>query len=681
MTILLFLVVLTAAGLGGYAILARLGLDEIESWAGGRLAGLVVIAMPAWWAGVIGFHQWRAVGTGVLVVCGVAGGLVAWRRRAWRQVLVAEGIFWVFVAVVLLIRLDHPEIMGTEKPMDLGIFASLLRAEGFPPPDMWLAGETLPYYYWGALLWSVPLSVSSLPLEIGYNLIVGLIGGMVASLLWMLGRRVGGGHGSGALVAFFGMLAGTPDGLRQLFAGRSIAGLDYWHSSRQIPDTITEFPLFTMWLGDLHPHLLSMPIVCLALLVAWQAGREGPKRGHIATLAVLFGVAWAANPWSMPPTLTAIGLLLIAGPDRWHWPTRRGRNRWLAAVVVAVGGWLVTAPFHLGFRPFFNGVRPVFAWTDVTDLMLYAGCLLVPVSFAAMGLLRRFVSGDRDRNRATLVLVAAAALVAGAATGQPTLVFLIVVCAPFVAAVFSTLPAEARPAFALAALGVFLFLVPEIVYVVDTYGEDLHRMNTVFKSYIQAWIFVAVALPVLLRWGLRGRLARIGLVAVMTIFALPHLVGMVAQQAIAEERGFDGLKWMTAGDRAVVRYLREQPTGTFIAEAIGRAYTQYGRFSSASGVPAVLGWANHESVWRTSEILPETNRRSQLVERLFTAVAADQIRQAVAEAGAHLVTIGSLEREDYTDEQLTGVAAAGEVVLNEEGALVVRFAFVDTDGR
>lgn len=246
MTILLFLVVVTAAGLGGYAILVRLGLEEIEAWAGGRIAGLVVVALPAWWAGVVGVHQWRTVGAAVLVACVFAGGLVAWRRQGWRQLLVAEGIFWAFAAVVLLIRLDHPEIVLTEKPMDLGILASLLRTEGFPPPDMWLAGETLPYYYWGALVWTVPLWLSSLPLGIGYNLIVGLIGGTMGSLLWMLGRRVGGGHGSGLLVAFFGLLAGTPDGLRQLFAGASFTSLDYWHSSRQIPDTITEFPLFTV---------------------------------------------------------------------------------------------------------------------------------------------------------------------------------------------------------------------------------------------------------------------------------------------------------------------------------------------------------------------------------------------------------------------------------------------------
>ena len=681
MTIVIFLLALTAAGLGGYAILVRLGLDDLESWVGGRLAGLVVVALPAWWAGVLGIHQWRTVGAAVLVICAVAGGVVVWRRKAWRQLLVAEGIFWAFVAVILLIRLDHPEITLTEKPMDLGIFASLLRAEGFPPPDMWLAGETLPYYYWGALLWSVPLSISSLPLDIGYNVIVCLIGGMVASLLWMLGRRVGGGHASGLLVAFFGLLAGTPDGLRQLFAGGSFIGLDYWHSSRQVPDTITEYPLFTVWLGDLHPHLLVMPVVCLAILIAWQAGRGGPTKEQTAALAVLFGVAWAANPWSMPPTLTAIALLLLAGPDRWHWPTTVGLNRWLAVTAVAVGGWLVTAPFHLGFQPFFHGVRPVFAWTDVADLLLYAGCLLVPASLAAAGLLRRFVGGDGEKNRAIVLLVGAATLTVAAATGRPTMVLLAAICALLVTGVFSAVTAEERPAFALAALGTFLFLVPEIVYVVDSYGEDLHRMNTVFKAYIQGWVFVAIALPVLLRWGVRARPARIALVVVMTAAALPHLVSMVAQQATAEDRGLDGMAWMTPGDRAIVYYLREQSPGTVIAEAVGGAYTQYARFSSASGVPALLGWANHESVWRTNEILPETDRRSLLIERLYTASNAEDIRQAAVEAGVHLVAIGSLEREDFTEEDLQAVAEAGEVVLDENGGMVVRFGFVDVRDR
>ena len=67
--------------------------------------------------------------------------------------------------------------------MDLGILATLLRAESFPPPDMWLSGDSLPYYYWGALLWTVPISISGLSLDVAYNLVVGLAGGLVGFLL------------------------------------------------------------------------------------------------------------------------------------------------------------------------------------------------------------------------------------------------------------------------------------------------------------------------------------------------------------------------------------------------------------------------------------------------------------------------------------------------------------------
>jgi len=674
MTIVIFLLVVAGAGLGGYALLVRAGLDDLEAWAGGRAAGLVLAAMPAWWAGVVGLHQWRTVGAVVLFVCAVAGGIVALRRRAWRQLLVAEAIFWVAAAVVIFIRLDHPQIVFTEKPMDLGILASLLRAESFPPPDMWLAGETLPYYYWGALLWTTPLSIASLPLEIGYNLIVALIGGMVASLLWMLGRRAGGSHLSGLLVAFFGLFAGTPDGLRQLFADAAIGGLDFWHSSRQITDTITEFPLFTLWLGDLHPHLLSMPIVCLALLVAWQAGRDGAKILQTVLLAVLFGVAWAANPWSMPPTLVGIALLLFAGPDRWYWPGGDGTRRWLAVAAIAVGGWMVTAPFHLGFHPFFQGVKMVFAWTSPGDLLLYAGCLLVPAALAALALLRPIIGGDAEANRAIALLAVAAVLVVAGASGRPTLVLLASICTVFVIATLGPLSGADRPVFALAALGIFLFLVPEVVYVADNYGADLHRMNTVFKSYIQAWILVAVALPILLRWGVKQRTARVALIVVMAAVALPHLVGMSVQQVAAKKHGLSGMEWMTAGDQAIVHFLRTQPPGTVMAEAVGGAYSEYARLSSASGVPAYLGWANHESVWRGNEILEETNRRSDLITRIYTSGDAETIHDAVEEAGIHLVGIGALERKDFSDDQLALLAAAGEVVLDEDGGQVVRFA-------
>jgi YYY domain-containing protein len=671
----LFLLVVATAGLGGYAVLVRLGVDDLDAWAGGRLAGLVLVAMPAWWIGVAGFGAWRAAGTVMLIAVAAVGVREVWRRRRnWRELVSAEAIFIAGMAAVLLIRLDHPQIAGQEKPMDVGILATLLRATEFPPPDMWLAGEPLPYYYWGALVWTVPMAVSKLPLEFAYNLVVGIVGGLTFATLWVLGRRLAGGsHAAGLLAGFVGLLAGTPDGVRQLLAGTGIRSLDIWRSSRQHPDVITEFPLFTAWLGDLHPHLLSMPIAALALLVAWWAGRSGPKIGHVTALAVLFGVTWAANPWAMPPTFAGIVTLLLTADGRWPWPTAEGRGRWLAAVVVAGGGWLVTAPFHVAFQPFFEGIRPVFAWTEPATLLLYAGHLVVPVFGAALVVARERLGSESPKSPGLILAGAALVVVIAAATQRPTLVVLAVGVLLTGLWTLGTSERSERPAVALAALGLFLLVLPEIVYVVDSYGDRLHRMNTVFKSYIQAWMVLALALPVLVRMTFRRVVARRVLVAAVVACGAPHLLWAVLNQFSARSLGLDGFRGMWPGDRAIVRFLRDQPPGTTLIEAVGGAYSEYGRLSAHSGVPAYLGWENHELVWRGHSVTQETSRRRRLIDELYSCRDPEVVRQLVAGSGVDLVAIGFLERQDFPAAGLEAVRAAGNVVLDDDNGVLVGF--------
>jgi uncharacterized membrane protein len=271
-----------------------------------------------------------------------------------------------------------------------------------------------------------------------------------------------------------------------------------------------------------------------------------------------------------------------------------------------------------------------------------------------------------------MLATGAAVVVLAAATGRPTLIMLVAVTAVLFAGVMWVAPGEGRPGLALAALGTFLFLVPEVVYVADGYGAELHRMNTVFKSYIQGWVFLAASLPVVVRWSTRRRWLRTALVVLMVIVALPHLVGMGLRQGGSEKLGMDGLAWMDAGDRAIVEALRQQPSGSVVIEAVGGAYTEYGRFSAASGVPAYLGWANHEMVWRGAEILTETDRRADLVNRLYSSGNPDEVRKLAASAGADLIAVGSLELRDFSPGELAAVAAAGEILVEKDGAFLVR---------
>jgi uncharacterized membrane protein len=163
------------------------------------------------------------------------------------------------------------------------------------------------------------------------------------------------------------------------------------------------------------------------------------------------------------------------------------------------------------------------------------------------------------------------------------------------------------------------------------------------------------------------------LVVVMVVCALPHLISMAGRQLTDQPPGLDGLRWMSDGDRAVVDFLREQPSGTVIVEAVGGAYTDYGRFSAASGVPALLGWENHEMVWRGNGILDETGMRKSVIDQIYRSQNPDMIRRLAADHGVDFVIIGTLERQDFDAAGLAAVRQAGEVVLEASGAAVVAF--------
>jgi uncharacterized membrane protein len=90
-------------------------------------------------------------------------------------------------------------------------------------------------------------------------------------------------------------------------------------------------------------------------------------------------------------------------------------------------------------------------------------------------------------------------------------------------------------------------------------------------------------------------------------------------------------------------------------------------------VPAYLGWSNHETIWRGSKITPVIESRRRQVEDLYTTGDVQEVRRLMAEIGADLVAIGSLERLAYPSAGLAAVAAAGEVVHEAEGGMLVRF--------
>src|SRR5204863_4528524 len=94
----------------------------------------------------------------------------------------------------------------------------------------------------------------------------------------------------GVLGALLFVGIGNLDGLARLIGRAREAqpgplGFDYfWGASRAVDGAITEFPYFTQVWGDLHAHVVALPITLLAIgvvvaLASDERGARGEGRG------------------------------------------------------------------------------------------------------------------------------------------------------------------------------------------------------------------------------------------------------------------------------------------------------------------------------------------------------------------------------------------------------------------
>jgi len=250
------------------------------------LASLVLI-WPAWflasmWSGIVPFASTSLIVTVIIVAVAswslaIQQGVMT--REALRQLALAEAGFLICFAIFIWFHGFGPAIWDQEKPSDLMMLSSSMRAGSIPPQDAWLSGETTNYYYIGYILWAGFAKLAGTNPAETYNLALATIFGMTVVGIIGIARNVLGAAVraraallGGGLAATFVVLLGNPWAAaailknpgRQWNAG-AIPGQANafvkdvgWKATRiifdQSPhDPITEFPFFTFILSDLHP--------------------------------------------------------------------------------------------------------------------------------------------------------------------------------------------------------------------------------------------------------------------------------------------------------------------------------------------------------------------------------------------------------------------------------------------
>ncbi len=282
---------------------------------GGLLLGLVILGGFSTWA----FLRCRAE-------------ILEWFRANRRLVITTEGLFLIAFGFMAVVRAANPEIVGTEKPMELMFINGIMNSPTFPPRDLWLSGFSISYYYFGYVMASMLGMFTGVPGTISFNLMISLIFALCAigayGIVYDLLANYRGASPSDhlpitnngqpisnlqsllspLLAPLFLLIISNVEGFLEVlhtrgFLWREVSNfwtwLDiqdlkdaptqtaawvperfwwWWRASRVIQDydlagnstgdVIGEFPFFSYLLGDLHPHVLAMPFNLLAIAVA-----------------------------------------------------------------------------------------------------------------------------------------------------------------------------------------------------------------------------------------------------------------------------------------------------------------------------------------------------------------------------------------------------------------------------
>jgi uncharacterized membrane protein len=311
--------------------------------------------------------------------------------------------------------------------------------------------------------------------------------------------------------------------------------------------------------------------------------------------------------------------------------------------------------------------------TRPDELALFAGAMLAPAVAVALVLGGRLGGFDVARRQFARALLLAGTVTVGVVTGRPVLAVALAPAVVLAAAVFRRGARAERPAFALAVVALVLLAAIELVFVRDPYAGELYRMNTVFKATHVAFLLLAVAAPALLGWlhRRRARLA-VALAVLVLVSGLPHLAALAKRVRPPAAWAWDGLGWMAPGEAAAARFMFAHEAPAVLVEAVGDAYSDASRIASASGVPVVLGWENHERVWRGSGVEAELRRRRAEVEALYHAAGPEEVRERARRLGATHVVVGAVERRVYPEGRFDAVLGAGPVAFQAHGCAIVR---------
>ena len=472
--------------------------------------------------------------------------------------------------------------------------------------------------------------------------------------------------------------------------------------------TITEFPAFSFLLGDLHAHVLAIPFLLLGIGAILNF-YNSPHRLQLscvirnpfpaAAIALSGGALAFINFWDFPTFLALLAAALILKgcrdyPGSLLQATSAAAAVFLALFVLSVALFapvygtfsgqtsgalplrdIATSPFHLFLVlglflllslslmvKLLSRIRmPRPEDSPVAVVALLLGLVPLGVWMATAFLLTIVTDGAgpalADLGRRLTLAAPASIVVSAAAYGAAYLARRGDIASPFLLLIM--------------AMGFFLVMTSELFHIVDSFGGAWRRMNTVFKTYYQAWLLLGIAASYALYalWSALPRLKETspasaalriavtygGAACVVLLLAasIYYTLGATLERggaygAAPEGRTLDGIAFLESqepGEYEAIVWLRDEAQPGRIVEAVGDDYSRFGYVSASTGLPTILGWKGHEIQWRGSSE-PFAGREED-VGAIYSGGDPGEALRLLNQYGVRYVYLGSRERERY----------------------------------
>ncbi len=195
--------------------------------------------------------------------------------------------------------------------------------------------------------------------------------------------------------------------------------------------------------------------------------------------------------------------------------------------------------------------------------------------------------------------------------------------------------------------------------------NDYKRQDTVFKFGLQTWMLWGIAASCgayasFKKW---PRVLQIGVMPALGVMAVASIAVAFGRARNFEKwDGWDGWAHLAPGEKAAASWLlaNAKPGENLLEaeQAEGGDYSPYARYSSATGIPALVGPRAHTFQWSPANAgdigaeWGEVERRRNLARALYTDFRGARRRAALQDCGARFIIFGELERDQYGENAL-----------------------------